>query len=117
MPRTLKLKSGAKNVTVDCHGYGKPLPTVLWCKDGRKIKNVSAFSEMYNDQVVQVMHYTGASKWNITSRLYLHTRGISYNESGNYTCEVFNGVGANYSEEESIAVLCAYTSVCSPYNT
>ena len=111
-PHTLKLKNDTRNITVDCHGYGKPLPTVLWKKDNKTIKNVSDFSESYNDQVVQVLEYASSSQWNVTNRLYLRMGGITYNESGNYTCEVFNGVGTNYSEEQSIEVVCKCIFCC-----
>ena len=70
------------------------------------------FSEAYNDQVVQVVEYASSSQWNVTNRLYLRMGGITYNESGNYTCKVFNGVGTNYSEEQSIEVLCKCIFCC-----
>ena len=111
-PHTLKLKNNTRNVTVECRGYGKPQPTVVWKKDGKEVKNISVFSEAYNNQVVQVVEYASSSQWNVTNRLYLRMGGITYNESGNYTCEVFNGVGANYSEEQSIEVLCKFTFCC-----
>ena len=96
-------------MTVECHGYGKPLPSVVWRKDGKEVQKIATFSEAYANQVVQVLKQTNAAPWNFTSRLYLRTGGITYNESGNYTCEVFNGVGTNYSEQQSIEILCEYT--------
>ena len=98
-----------RDVTISCHGYGKPLPSIVWRKNGSAIKRLSAFTDAYSNQVVQVLEYGNSSQWNVTSRLYLRTGGITYNESGNYTCEVFNGVGANYSETENIEVLCECT--------
>ena len=83
----------------------------MWKKDGKEVKNISMFSEAYNNQVVQVVEYANSSQWNVTNRLYLRMGGITYNESGNYTCEVFNGIGANYSEEQTIEVLCKFLFV------
>ena len=105
-PHTLKLKNDTTNITIDCHGYGKPMPAVVWKKDGREIKRVSVFSEAYSSQVVQVVNYSKPARWNVTNRLYLRTGGVTYAESGKYTCEVLERRGANYSEEQSIEVLC-----------
>ena len=105
-PRTLRLTKETTNVTAECHGYGKPLPSVVWRKGGKEVLKVGTFSKAYANQVVQVLENVNSSEWNITNRLYLRTSGITYNESGNYTCEVFNGVGTNYSETESIEILC-----------
>ena len=107
-PHVLKLLNQTKDVKVDCYGYGKPLPSVMWKKDGVEVKNISVFSEAYNNQVVQVFDFSRSSSWNISSRLFLRTGGITYTEAGNYTCEVFNGVDTNHSEQQNIEVLCTY---------
>ena len=107
-PHVLKLLKQTENVTIDCYGYGKPLPSVVWKKDGVEVKNISVFSEAYNNQVVQVFDFSRSSSWNISSRLFLRTGGITYSEAGNYTCEVFNGVDTNHSEQGNIEVLCMY---------
>ena len=82
------------------------MPAVVWKKDGKEIKRVSVFSEAYSNQVVQVVNYSKPARWNVTNRLYLRTGGVTYAESGKYTCEVLERRGANYSEEQSIEVLC-----------
>ena len=107
-PQVLKLVKNEKNAMVDCYGYGKPLPSVVWKKDGVEVKNISVFSEAYNNQVVQVFDFSRSSSWNISSRLFLRTGGITYTEAGNYTCEVFNGVDTNHSEKGNIEVLCRF---------
>ena len=106
-PHTLTLTNATENVTIDCQGYGKPSPAVVWKKNGATIKKVPVFSERYSDQVVQVVDFAEPSQWNVTNRLYLRPAGVTYDESGNYTCQVLNRTaGANYSEEQTIEVLC-----------
>ena len=90
---TLILRQNAKNVTIDCYGYGKPLPVVTWRKGVDVIPRVSAFTMNSSDQVVQMLFNASGGPWNITSRLYLRSSGVTYQEAGNYTCEVSNGVG------------------------
>ena len=109
-PHVLKLENDWKNITIDCYGFGKPLPSVVWKRYGVGVKNVSTFSSSHLEEVVQVIRRHGLPPWNVASRLYLRTGGITYNESGNYTCEVFNGVGGNLSTERTIEVLCMYAT-------
>ena len=42
---------------------------------------------------------------NVTSDLYLRIGGVTYNESGNYTCTADNGVGEN-TAAASVEVIC-----------
>ena len=108
-PHTLTLTNATENVTIDCQGYGKPSPAVVWKKNGATIKKVPEFTERYSDQVVQVDDFAEPSQWNVTNRLYLRPAGVTYDEGGNYTCEVLNRTaGANYSEEQTIEVLCRF---------
>ena len=44
--------------------------------------------------------------WNVTSRLYLRVAGVTYQDAGNYTCEVFNGVESNHSLRDTLQVFC-----------
>ena len=106
-PLIRKLAKDTTNVTIDCYAYGKPLPSVVWKKDGKEIKSVPGFNRSaYGGEVVQVLQRSGPSEWNVTSRLYLRTAGIGYGEAGNYTCEAFNGVGPNTPDQQSVEVLC-----------
>ena len=60
-------------------------------------------------EVVQMAFSTAAdSQWNVTSRLYLRVAGATYEDAGNYTCRVHNGVGRNETLSETIAVLCEW---------
>ena len=44
---------------------------------------------------------------NVTSDLYLRIGGVTYNESGNYTCTADNGVDEN-TAATSVEVICKY---------
>ena len=110
LPRTLKLRKNARNVTKDCHGYGKPSPVVKWKKEGQIIPIRTLIEGKDSAMIVQVVfNQSGASGLNITSRLYLHTDGATYGEAGTYTCEVYNGVNGNYTLNETIEILCKFT--------
>ena len=45
-------------------------------------------------------------QWNVTSRLYVRLSGVTYQEAGNYTCEVLNGVGSQRSVNATTEILC-----------
>ena len=61
-----------------------------------------------NDSVVQVVSTNIQNPMdNVTSDLYLRIGGVTYNESGNYTCSAGNGVGDNPAES-SVEVICKY---------
>lgn len=44
---------------------------------------------------------------NVTSDLYLRIGGVTYNESGNYSCTAGNGVGDNPATTD-VEVICEY---------
>lgn len=79
---------------------------VTWKKGIRVIPRVSAVTVNSSDQVLQVLFNISGAPWNITSRLYLRSNGVTYQEAGNYTCEVSNGVGIG-SVKGTTEVLCA----------
>lgn len=109
LPHTLKLRKNARNVTKDCHGYGKPPPVVKWKKEGQRIPIRTSLEGNNSTMVVQVVfNQSSASGLNITSRLYLHTDGAAYDDAGTYMCEVYNGVNGNFSLNETIEVLCKF---------
>lgn len=64
--------------------------------------------ETSNDKVNNVAQIVSISSdpWNISSVLYLRVDGVTYNEAGNYTCEVYNGVDENKTVETTIRVTC-----------
>lgn len=105
---TLTLRKNARNVTVDCYGYGKPLPQVAWMKGADIIPRVSAVTGNNNDKVVQMSFNTTGAPWNVTSRLSLRSDGVTYREAGNYTCHVTNGVGIRGTVNATTEVLCEY---------
>jgi len=105
---TLILRKNTRNVTVDCYGYGKPLPQVTWMKGADIIPWVSAVAGNYSDMVVQMSFNTTAAPWNVTSRLYLRSDGVTYREAGNYICHVTNGVRIRGTVNGTTEVLCEY---------
>ena len=94
------------NITIECRGYGKPTPDISWKKNDQIVQIVKDFGSNYTQSVVQVVG-SGPSL-NVTSRLYLRTAGVTYEEAGNYTCEVSNGVLVNQSSSATIEVLCKW---------
>ena len=104
----LRLRRNAKNVTIDCYGYGKPTPSVTWRKDADVIPHVPMVTANDSDAVVQRVFNTSGNPWNVTSRLYVRLDGITYQEAGNYTCEVTNGVGSQGSVNASTEILCKF---------
>jgi len=96
-----------KNVTVDCYGYGKPLPKITWIRHKTEIPTVYNFTDKDRKKVVQeIFQSSKESPWKVTSRLYLRLDGVTYQDAGNYTCEVFNGVGGNISASDTLQVFC-----------
>ena len=77
-----------------CYGSGYPTPNVTWTKGSKEtILQVPNFSPNHSRRVVQVLSGDVTSSLdNVTSRLYLHTAGITYNEAGIYSCTASNGV-------------------------
>ena len=102
----LNLQRNEKNITIDCFGYGKPLPSVAWRKGGDTIPQIFLNTANYSDVVVQKVLNTSGDPWNVTSRLYVRLSGVTYQESGNYTCEVSNGVGSQGSVNATTEILC-----------
>ena len=73
---------------------------------------VHNFSEKDSNEVVQVAETSPYnSPWNVTNRLYLRVSGVTYQDAGNYTCEVFNHVGGNISTADTVQVFCEYIVV------
>ena len=103
---TLVLIRNAHNITVDCTAFGKPRPSVTWFKGREEVRLVDQADA---NEVVQVLlNSTAGSPWTVTSRLYLSIAGASYDDAGNYSCLVHNGVGHNTSLNETVEVLCKY---------
>lgn len=101
-PQVLKLHRGEKNITVECFGRGKPRPTITWKKNGTEILKTANETR---SNVVQILSKS-SDIWNVSSVLYLRLAGVTYDEAGNYTCELYNGVDQNKTVESSISVLC-----------
>ena len=106
-PQELNLVKNLQNVTADCYGYGKPAPKVIWIHNNKDIPTVPSLTDETRGNVVQMEFEPRAgSPWNAGSRLYLRADGVTYQDAGNYTCEVFNGVGGNISATDTLQVFC-----------
>ena len=77
-------------------------------KGAEHIASVSAITGNNSDRVVQLSFNTSGVPWNVTSRLYLRTDGVTYQEAGNYTCKVSNGVGDEGIVNATTEVLCEF---------
>jgi hypothetical protein len=81
-----KLRQGQKNSSIICFGYGYPNPRATWKINNTEIpedSNSSIGSGIYqrrstNDLVLQ----------NVTSTLFFNQDGSTFDDFGNYTCEV-----------------------------
>ena len=91
-----KLYLGQRNVSFVCFGQGYPKPKVTWKKDG----NVTEYPFVS----------TIISAINSSTRLDIGADGVTYQESGNYTCEVYNGVDGMPTVTASVEVICEYYS-------
>ena len=81
------------NITIDCHGSGYPKPTITWLRHNDNVLKVDVLSNNDTTRVVQVVHNRiSLPLENVTSRLYLRTAGINYNDGGNYSCRVSSHV-------------------------
>ena len=107
-PLQLKLRRQEKNTTVDCRGYGKPVPVIRWLRNGVQIPAFHAL-EPYNNSF-RVFQVTAMLRpetpWNVSSRLFIAPAGISYREAGVYSCEVYNSIEGKSTVNETIKVLC-----------
>ena len=100
-----KLTHGQKNAKLVCLGYGYPNPTATWKIHDIEIpkdQNSSIGSGIYqrkstNDSVLK----------NVTSTLYFNKNGSTFNDYGNYTCEVTIG-NAHDNDSTIVEVLCKF---------
>jgi hypothetical protein len=100
------LRKGEKHGSIVCRGYGFPNPKATWKINNMDIpesSNSSVGSGVYqrrstNDLVLQ----------NVTSTLYFNQNGSTYEDFGNYTCEV-TIEQAPETSSEIVKVICEYT--------
>ena len=81
-----KLRKGQKNATIVCLGYGYPNPKATWRINGAELPgypNSSIGSGIY-----QRRYTNNKALQNVTSVLYFNQSGSTFEDYGNYTCEV-----------------------------
>ena len=94
-PEVYRLSLGQKNVSFLCFGHGYPIPRIVWKKDGNPI--------------VYPIVSQNLSAINSSKRLEVKADGVTYEEAGKYTCEVYNGVDGMTAASATLEVLCKYT--------
>ncbi|KAJ1372372.1 hypothetical protein KIN20_034512 [Parelaphostrongylus tenuis] len=67
-------------ITLECYVIGKPIPSVIWYKDGLKL--------MIEDRMLQYMDRKGYTKLNIMEAVQ--------RDSGDYTCAAYNVTGKDF---------------------
>ena len=92
VPDEIKLSLGQRNVSFVCYGEGYPMPTVLWKKDG----NAGGYATISMN----------VSSTNSSTRLEIRPEGVTYQDAGNYTCEVYNGVDGQRKISHKLEVIC-----------
>jgi hypothetical protein len=94
-PKPYILILGERNVSLQCYGFGFPLPVLSWYKNGTSvdIRTVT----------------TNSSNNNVSSQLFLTTpeAGVTYKEAGNYTCEAYSSI-LSKKTRGTVEVLCEY---------
>ena len=96
-PGEITLSIGQRNLSFVCYGEGYPMPTVVWKKDG----NAGVFTTTTMN----------VSSTNSSNRLEIRPAGVTYQEAGNYTCEVYNGVDGKSKVSDKLEVICEYFSL------
>jgi hypothetical protein len=101
-----KLRKGQKNSSIVCHGYGFPNPRATW-----KINNTE-ISESSNSPIGSGIYQRRSTNdlvlQNVTSTLYFDQNGSTYEDFGNYTCEV-SIEPAPETSSEIVKVICKCT--------
>lgn len=93
-PKVHRLSLGERNVSFICFGQGYPMPSIVWKKDG----NLTEYPIVT----------TNLSAINSSKRLEIRSDGVTYQEAGNYTCEVYNGADGLAAVFDTLEVICEY---------
>ena len=105
-PHLLKLNRGDRNISIECYGYGKPTPTVLWKRDGVTVAIVPEFNDSYGNDTIQVIRNSHRTLWNVMTLLYLRTNGVTYVHAGEFVCEAQNKASGNSSARQPVEIVC-----------
>ena len=107
-PHLVKLNRGDLNISIECYGYGKPTPAVLWKRYGVPVAIVPEFNDSCGNDTVQVIRKGHPTDWNVITSLYLRTDGITYHDAGEFVCEGHNTAAGNSSERTSVEIVCKF---------
>ncbi|XP_046846179.1 receptor-type tyrosine-protein phosphatase S-like isoform X2 [Xenia sp. Carnegie-2017] len=106
----LKVHLNERNVSIICKGKGYPLPDVTWKKKNKIIPKFQNSTVALDDLVYQETNLSEFStKSNSylqkTSVLFLRKKGITYDDYGNYTCEVLNKNQTSQPLQKTVEIL------------
>lgn len=113
----LKVHLNERNVSIICKGKGYPLPDVTWKKKNKiipKFQNSTVASDdlVYQETNLSEFSTKSNSYLQKTSVLFLRKKGITYDDYGNYTCEVLNKNQTSQPLQKTVEILCKYVAIC-----
>ena len=111
-PHLVKLYRGDRNISIDCYGYGKPAPTLLWKRNGVSVAIVPEFNDSYVNDTVQVIRKEHPRHWNVIASLYLRNNRVTYDDAGEFVCEAHNTAAGNTSARQPINIVCKLYKEC-----
>ena len=102
------MRKGQKNASIVCRGYGYPNPKATWKINGTEIPQ-NPYSSI-GSGIYQRRSNNDESLENVTSTLYFKQSGSTFEDYGNYTCEV-TIENARDTDSKVVAVLCKFYTV------
>ena len=103
--KTKKMRKGQKNASIVCLGYGYPNPKATWKINGKEIQQNSNSS--IGSGIYQRRSTNDLPLKNVTSTLYFNQTGSTFDDYGNYTCEV-TIKDPHDIDSKIVAVLCKF---------
>ncbi|XP_028410342.1 uncharacterized protein LOC114532921 [Dendronephthya gigantea] len=106
----VKLRQGQKNRSITCLGYGYPNTKATWKFNNTVIPEDSKLSK--RNGMYQQRSANNQALENVSSILYFNQSGSTFDDSGNYTCEV--SIGQESKNDSKIVRVIFYPIILTP---
>ncbi|XP_028394789.1 hemicentin-1-like [Dendronephthya gigantea] len=106
----VKLRHGQKNRSITCLGYGYPNTKATWKFNNTVIPEDPKLSIKYG--MYQRRSTNNQALENVSSILYFNQAGSTFDDSGNYTCEV--SIGKDSKTDSKIVRVIFYPIILTP---